>query len=445
MMKNMKKMLLTIASVLLLAGMFPLSAQDMDPECMKYLSYYKEYYKQKSYEQAIPSWRKAFEICPKNTRETVYTEGATLYRTLISKNRNNAILKEELIDTLLMLHDLRAEYYPKSAAKAVNAKAIDMTNYIKDDNKRLYEGCKAAIAENGTKTIASVFVFEMQAAIDLYQNGLIDAETIIDDYEAAVNTLDGIIAAGSSEYNKDVEKVTKVKTDVENLFIASKVASCESLIALFEPRLAADPDNLDLATKVAKMMAMTEDCTDNNLFLAAVNTMNRLNPSYSSAYMLYKLYSSKGEVEMATKCIEEAIAYEESDTALDAQYYYELATFSIKHGKTVKAVEAALKAAELNPDLAGNCYMICGNAWQGQRCGGDEITSRANYWVAVDYYNKAKAADPSLAEEVNPLISRCSVYYPNTADAFMYGYTNGQGITVSCGGLRASTTVRTQK
>lgn len=445
-MKNMKKLFLMIASALLLTSFVDLSAQqNLDPECLKYLSYYKEYYKQKSYDQAIPSWRQAFNLCPKDTRETVYTEGATLYRTLISKNRNNAILKEELIDTLLMLHDLRAQYYPKSAAKAVNSKAIDMTNYIKDDTQRLYNGCKEAIAANGDKTISSVFVFELQAAIELYQNGIIDAETIIDDYETAVNTLDAIIAAGSTEYNKDVEKVKKVKTDVENLFINSKVASCESLIALFEPRLAADPDNFELASKVAKMMIMTEDCTNNDLFLAAVSTMNRLNPSYSSAYMLYKLYSSKGEIDKATSSIEEAIAYDESDDALDAQYYYELAALSIKHGKTAKAVEAALKAVDLNTELAGKCYLICGNAWQGQRCGGDEVTSRANYWVAVDYYNKAKAADPSLADEVNPLISRCSVYYPNTADAFMYGYTNGQSITVSCGGLRASTTVRTQK
>ena len=83
-------------------------------ECIKYLSYYKEYYKQKSYDQALPSWRKAFSICPSKTRETVYTEGASLYRYLINKNRNNVIAKESYIDTLLMLHDMRAENYPKS-------------------------------------------------------------------------------------------------------------------------------------------------------------------------------------------------------------------------------------------------------------------------------------------------------------------------------------------
>ena len=56
---------------------------------------------------------------------------------------------------------------------------------------------------------------------------------------------------------------------------------------------------------------------------------------------------------------------------------------------------------------------------------------------------KAKNADPSLAEEANRMIGQFSRYYPSTQDAFMYDLSNGQGYTVSCGGFSASTTVRT--
>ena len=31
-------------------------------ECIKYLSYYQEYYKQKNYDSALPNWRKAYAI-----------------------------------------------------------------------------------------------------------------------------------------------------------------------------------------------------------------------------------------------------------------------------------------------------------------------------------------------------------------------------------------------
>ena len=43
------------------------------------------------------------------------------------------------------------------------------------------------------------------------------------------------------------------------------------------------------------------------------------------------------------------------------------------------------------------------------------------------------------------MIGQYSAYFPQAAEAFMYDITNGQSYTVSCGGLRATTTVRTTK
>ena len=37
-------------------------------ECLKYLSYYQEYYKQKNYDEALPSWRTAMKFCPPTAR-----------------------------------------------------------------------------------------------------------------------------------------------------------------------------------------------------------------------------------------------------------------------------------------------------------------------------------------------------------------------------------------
>ena len=64
---------------------------------------------------------------------------------------------------------------------------------------------------------------------------------------------------------------------------------------------------------------------------------------------------------------------------------------------------------------------------------------------ALPILNKAKAADEALAEDANNLIRQYAAYFPQTAEAFMYDVTDGQSYTVSCGGMRATTTVRTQK
>ena len=191
-------------------------------------------------------------------------------------------------------------------------------------------------------------------------------------------------------------------------------------------------------------MGITEGCTDNDLFLNAVTTMHTQEPSHTSAYYLYKLYAGRGDVDNAVKYMDEAIAAEASDAVTDAGYYYELAAFCFKSSKYAQAFEAAQKVADLDPSLAGKAYMLMGTIWGSVPCGGNDIEQRAKYWVAVDYMNKAKAADETLAEDATNHIRQYSAYYPQTAEAFMYDFTNGQSYTVSCGGMRATTTVRTQ-
>jgi hypothetical protein len=57
---------------------------------------------------------------------------------------------------------------------------------------------------------------------------------------------------------------------------------------------------------------------------------------------------------------------------------------------------------------------------------------------------KAKNADSTLSADANNYIRQYSAYFPQTAEAFMYDVIDGQSYTVSCGGMRATTTVRTQ-
>lgn len=436
----MKKIILVLIAAATIFGVNTASAQGKfgadSAECIKYLSYYKEYYKQKNYAEAIPNWRKAYTICPPTANQTMLIDGTTLVRNLINKNKNNPEYRSALIDTLMAIHTTRAQYYPKYKETAYNNKALDMINYIKNDPQRLYDGCKEVIEVNGIKAKPQVFLFLLNSAVELYQEGKIDAETVINDYNSAQD------AFAQMEQS---EALNEIKTGVETVFIASKVASCENLLTLFTPRYEAAPEDLTLAKNIVKMMNSTEDCTDNDLYLAAVNTMYKLEPSYASAYALFRLYSSKDDMANAIKFMEEAIASEESDALTDAQYYYELAVACYKGGNSPKAYEAALKAVELDSTLAGKAYMLCGTIWATLSCGGNEIEKRAQFWVAVDYMNKAKSADETLAEAATDNIRQYSAYYPQTAEAFMYNITDGEAYTVSCGGLRASTTVRTQK
>ena len=444
----MKKVLLVVASLaILLPGANLFAQQDSSKygenaeECMKYLSYYSEYYKQKNYDDAIPNWRKAYSLCPPSSSQNLLIQGSTLVERLIAKNAGNSIARDGLIDTLLTLQDQRAEFFPKYAETALNNKANYAAKYIKNDSKRLYDIYESVIAANGDNVKASVVFNDFKVAVDLYGEGKIGTEDVLNLYTRNLAMLDAVTPTSETEKNQ----IASFRTNIENLFISSKVAGCEDLLALFGPRYADNPNDLQLSKNIVKMLSLAEDCNDNDLYLNAVTTMYTLEPSADAAYYLFRLHSSKGNVDDAIKFLNEAIDSDDSDAATDAKYLYELAVFNVKQGRYAAAYDAANRVPGLDESLAGKAYIVMGTIWASTTCGGDEIARRAPYWVAIDYMNKAKAADASLSDEANRYISQYSKYFPQAADAFMYGLTNGQTYTVACGGLRATTTVRTVK
>ena len=381
----MKKTILVLMTALLALGGSKAYAQvDWGPnkdECLKYVSYYEEYFKQKNYAEALPHWRKAYALAPKNARQTIYINGIAMFKNLLRQPKLDAAYRKAVIDTVFMLYDQRAENFPKYRVAALNNKGMDMANLLKGQDEVLFENFNAIISENQEKTNPSLFILDMQTAINLFQNSKIDAEAVINTYQNSIALLEKAPA-------EEKEKADKVRTDLESLFIGSKVADCDNLVALFTPRFEADPDNIELVKNIVKMLGSTEGGIETPLFLKAVTSMHKQEPSALTAYNLYRLNSAQG---------------------------------------------------------AGKSFYLIGTIWGSTVCGGNEIQRRSPYWVAVDYLQKAMNADPSLADDCRKLIGQYAAYYPQKAEAFMYDVTDGQTYTVACGGMRATTTVRTQK
>jgi tetratricopeptide (TPR) repeat protein len=295
------------------------------------------------------------------------------------------------------------------------------------------------VDELGTQSNGGLLVNLLQASIAMYRENQLTADDVIAMYDKVMADVEGATPKNEAEEEDNM----KAKSAIESIFADSKVASCENLIAIFGPRYAADPDNLALVSNIVKLMNTADDCASNDLYLNAVTSMYRLDPSYKSAFGLYRLNAARGNVADAAKYLEEAIDSPDSDTATDAQYYYEMAAFCYKNGMRGKAAEAARKAIEMDYGFAGKAYLIMGNLWASATCG-ETQDKWARYWAAADYYQKARNADPSVADEAAASLSSVSRYYPEASEAFMYDLTKGQSYTVSCGGMTATTTVRVQ-
>lgn len=438
----MKKIKFILFSVIALTA-FSLAAKAQDDECMLYMSYYQEYYKQGTKDSkmaSLPSWRKAYNICKPGTRQNLYIHGTALYRMLINQNAKNKEYREQLIDTLITLHKLRAEYYPKYADKAYNDLSKDVNNLLKNDPAKTHAILSEVINIQGANADPVAFVANMNAAVALYKEDKLSAEEVINEYDQAMTCFAEIQKIDTTQNTRNM------KATVENAFINSRVASCENLIALFTPRYEQNKEDLATVTKIVSLMGKTEGCMDNPLFLNAVTSMHKLDPSANSAYYLSKLHAAQSDNAMALKYMEEAANYDGIDDQTAAKYFYELSTLCLKNGLYAKAVDSAFKAINGSSEYTGKGYMVIGHAWMSTSCGdGNEVERRAKYWVAADYFAKAKSSDSSLAEEANSLIGKCAAFFPQTAEAFMYDLQNGQSYSASCGGLHANTTVRTNK
>ena len=440
----MKKLALIVFAALAFMGQNALAqtsrfghGQD-SADCVLYLSYYEEYFKQKNYDSALPNWRKAYSVCPPTASENMFIRGTTLMTRLYNQTKD-AAARKAIVDTILTLQDQRMATYPKKRNTILNNKGQHIINYRSDDAEYTYKALNEIVDELGPQANGPLQVNLLQSAITLYRENKLTADDVI----AAYDKVSANIENASAKNDAEKEDNLKVKATIESVFADSKVASCENLIAIFGPRFEADPNNLTLVSNIVKLMNSAEDCASNDLYLKAVTAMYKLDPSYRSAYGLYRLNAARDNVADAAKYLEEAIASAESDEATDAQYNYEMAAFCYKNGMRGKAIEAARKAVDMDYGYAGKAYLILGNLWASATCG-ETVDKWARYWAAADYYQKARNADPSIADEAAASLGSVSRYYPEASEAFMYDLTKGQSYTVSCGGMTATTTVRVQ-
>ncbi|MEN6618556.1 MAG: hypothetical protein ABFC28_03535 [Rikenellaceae bacterium] len=407
-------------------------------ECLKNLGFYDGYMKQGNFIEAAPCWREAFRLCPPGSIEKLYFDGQKLYKYFIENNKSNPQLKELLIDSLMMMYDLRTEYFPRNAISAQTYKVFDMVNYIGGADKRVFKASEKVIKMAGNKTEPSILVINMQTACKMFTDKQITSDQILDIYSQLTPIIE-------SQAKANIPEADQAKKDIDLLFANSGVASCENIVTMFGPKFKENPNDKELVSRIVRLLNDAE-CFKTELYINTVEAMYRLEPSYKSALYLYRLYSSRDENQNAIKLLQEAIDSPESNDTEDADMLIEMATYYLtKMDNPARAAETARLAAQKSSAVAGKSNLIMGTIWANQKCGGNEIESRAKYWVAVDYLIRAKAADSSLTEEAERLIRNYSQYFPMQEEAFMYDIIDGSSYTVYCGGMSATTIVRTRK
>ena len=448
--------------------------------CVTKLSIYREYYKQweaAKFDQnavspeMISAWREVFLSCPRSS-QYIYTNGEKILDYLIRVNPQD---KDAYIDTLCMLMDTRAQYFPtdpktgaSQVANIMGRKGLLIYTYNKNRYEEAYNVLKEAVALDPSQLQGAYIDAYFKSTIDMVNNDKAEKMTIINVYQELSEVLDDNIKvlaeketqlvearataeeSGDAEavagFDKQIEKNEKsininkgVKNNIDNLF--QPYASCEDLIKVFAAKMAETPDDVVLLKRITTILDK-KDCTDSKLFLEASVKLHEIEPSPESAYNLgVKFFKDKKYAE-AADYFEQATKAENNDRVYRA--YRNMAFCYQNLGRMSQAREAARKAAQVDP-TAGEPYLIIAQLYaESSRMFSGEIESKAVFWVAVDKCVKAKQIDPSVTDRANSLIYAYSQHFPAVDKLFFNDYTEGQSYTVG-GWIGETTTIRASK
>ena len=449
--------------------------------CVSKLSIYREYYKQweaaKFAPEAVNSemisaWREVFLTGPRASQYT-YTNGEKILDYLI---RQNPAAKDAYIDTLCMLMDNRAKYFPtdpktgtSQVANIMGRKGLLIYTYNKNRYEEAYNVLKDAVALDPSQMQGAYIDAYFKATIDMVNNGKEEKMTIINVYQELSEVVDAnikVLAENESQlqeakataeesgdtdavagFDKQIEKNEKsidinkgVKNNLDNLF--QPYASCEDLIKVFTAKMAETPDDVNLLKRITTILDK-KDCTDSKLFLDASKNLYELEPSPEAAYNIGVKLFKEGKNGEAARYFEEATSADNNDRVFRA--YRNLAYCYLNTNSFGKCRDAARRAAAVDP-TSGEPYIVIGlayaasaNSLSDSKFGGKEA-----YWVAVDKFAKAKQVDPSVANRANDLIRNYSQHFPSTETIFFNDYAEGQSFTVG-GWINETTTIRAAK
>lgn len=466
-------------------------------ECVKNFSLFREFYRQRNYKDSYEPWQKVLNDCPQASKN-IYINGTVILNYQL-RNTKDINRQESLVDTLMLVYDNRIVNFGQEGY-VLGRKAIDYIRYVpnfyvkrasaeKDPEKlklindsiieiwnNAYRLFERSIDLEKNESSAPVVDAYFQTTEIYFKNNNLEKDIIIEAYDKASDILDFNINQQTDKLasafremdamkvateegnidNETFEKMTKkfekdttsimrtlngynaVKSNIETRF--TPYATCEDLISIYGKKLEGHEENVELLTKVTRLMNRKK-CIDNQVFFTATENLHRIQPTANSSFLMGYMLFRKEEYARAKDFLEEAInKYEkESDKA---SAYIMLVEVSSKMGQYSTARQYAYKYAEAVP-TSGMPYLLIGDMYASTAtsCGDNELTTRVAYWAAADKYNRAKQIDKSIEEEANQRISRVRARFPDKNTVFFYGLKQGQSYTVG-GWINETTTVR---
>lgn len=410
------------------------ATEEQQIKCKEALSVYRTYRDQKQYDDAYIHWQTACKECPPDVTERIYSDGVRFIKHKLKKAKGTD-REAVLVDSLLAVHDLRMEHFASTSKKPNNRcdilgmKATDLVKYRVDEYPIAYEWYAEAVNCMKEESRASYIKNYYQLMFNLYATA--EDDVTKDRYRQKL-LLEYLELQKYADYgvnNSDKEKIEDgfeaCKQHLDDFFI--KVADdCDELTQILTDYVAEDETDVERKKGALKLLDM-RDCTDSDFYMATAQAVCEQDPSSDCNYAI-------GVGQLKRKNFGSALGYMESAIGMAGEgddmekYLLRAAQAASLNKQYSKAIGFARDILKLNPE-SGEAYEVIGDAIAGSQSGcDDQMDGRSVFWLAVDYYNRAKSKDSEVT--VAKKISSCQAQYPTVEQMFFIGLSEGSTFTV---------------
>lgn len=413
-------------------------------ECVKDLSLFSSYAKQKDYKSAIEFWEKAYANCP-TCSKNIYLYGPKIIKYQIDETKD-ANLKGKLFDKLMKVYDDRIKYFGNDRKmnkyQIMADKAADYMKYVpagRDPQKSLaYKWLGEVIDNEGLNCKPTTFQNYFILSDNSYaanKDGF--RQNYLNDYLKITPLL--------AEKEQDEDTVSaanyaKIKASVDATFVQSGAAECSTLDKIYSAQIDAKKSDKDFLNMVLRLYGIA-DCEESAVYFKAAAYKHAIDPSATSARGLAAQAYNKKDRANALKYFREAVSLE-TEKSQKAKIQLKIAAILKEQGQYAASRDAARTALTYQANLS-NAYILIAMLYaeNANSISDDYVVKQTAYWAAVDKLEKAKAVDPSCATSVNKMINSYKEVFPDKTELFMRNIKDGDTYTVP-GWIGEKTTVR---
>ncbi len=446
-------------------------------------SLYTEFYKQKDYDSALPHWRYVFENAP-GLRQNTFIRGENMYKIFIEEETDKT-KKEELISTLFEIIEKRGDCWGQKGS-ALARKAFYIASYYKDRDQEVFDLFDRAIDLDGNNADPEIFYPYLSMLFAKVNSKEVSREKFDVVFDQTIEVCTYNIensteqASNFEQLQKKLNKLLGKVQYIDDRTVRGSIKDCASCKAYYQPKLQADPENLDIIKSYYGTLAKF-DCKKDPEYFRMILKRVAIDPNvprsliymagnirykekdYNAAKKHYKraidLYDNEPEVLGKIQYLLASMAYSEqnyeeartyyrkaqtniTDNEKKAKVMLKLAEITYRNDKDYSAArKLAEAAADQQPDW-GAPYILIGQLYaSGAKNCGNDWDKQTVYWCAVDAWKKAQRIDNSFSEKAQKNINKYTQYFPTKKEAFMRGYTEGNPYDVACW-IQRKTTVR---